>query len=125
MLPSFSDLKYFLEVAASQKISRAAEKLGISQPSLTLAVRRLEDSVGALLFHRSKSGVKLTPAGQQLLVSARGLLQNWEHICASAAAATTEVQGSFSIGCHPSVALYTLPHFVPQLLDKNPKLNLQ
>ena len=47
MLPNFSDLTYFLEVANTTNISRAAERLGITQPSLSAAMKRLEDSVKA------------------------------------------------------------------------------
>ncbi len=64
MIPSPTDLKYFMEVAQTQNVSRAAERLGISQPSLSLAIRRMEQSVGAPLLIRSKRGVTMTQAGK-------------------------------------------------------------
>jgi DNA-binding transcriptional LysR family regulator len=125
MMPSPSDLTYFVEVATSQNISRAAERLGISQPSLTLAIQRLEQSVGTPLLIRSKKGVTLTQAGKQLQAYARELLQRWETVKGHALASAHETQGNFRIGCHPSVALYSLGGFLPDLLEKHPKLEVK
>lgn len=54
MVPSPDDLKYFLEAASALNFSRASERLGISQPSLSLAIRRVEESLGETIFLRSK-----------------------------------------------------------------------
>jgi len=53
MIPSPADLGYFMEVASTLNVSRAAERLGISQPSLSLAIRRMEEALGAPLLVRS------------------------------------------------------------------------
>lgn len=124
MIPSPADLSYFVEVAATLNMSRAAERLGISQPSLTLAMQRLEQSVGADLLVRSKRGVTLTQPGKQLLNHARQLLESWEGVRAGALASQNEIQGSYTIGCHPSVALNLLPACLPQLLARHPQLNI-
>lgn len=125
MIPSSSDLSYFLEVANLLNLSRAAETLGISQPSLTLAMQRLENAVGTAILVRHKNGVTLTKAGKQLLLHARSLLQKWDSIKSETLASVHEVQGSFTLGCHPSVALYSLPRFLPELLEKYPKLEIK
>jgi DNA-binding transcriptional LysR family regulator len=124
MIPSPTDLSYFLAVAESQNLSRAAERLGISQPSLTLAMRRIEEAVGTNLLIRHKRGVTLTKAGKQLLTHTRHIMQHWDSIKSETLASVTEVQGSFTIGCHPSVALCLLPKFLADLLDKNPRLDI-
>ena len=62
MVPSAAELEYFLEVSSTLNLSRASERLGISQPSLSLAIKRLEQSVGTELFIRHKHGVTLTQA---------------------------------------------------------------
>lgn len=125
MTPSPADLTYFIEVAKSSNLSRASESLGISQPSLTLAMRRLEETVGAPLLVRHKRGVTLTKAGEQLLAHARELMQRWETIKSSALASMHDVQGAITIGCHPSVALYSLPVFLPALMAEHPKLEVR
>jgi DNA-binding transcriptional LysR family regulator len=124
MMPSPADLTYFIEVATTLNVSRAAERLGISQPSLSLAMQRLEHAVGASLLSRSKRGVNLTQAGKQLLNHARHLLQTWEGVRTQALASVNEIQGSYTIGCHPSVALNMLPGFLPRLLQEHPKLDI-
>lgn len=125
MIPSPGDLTYFIEVATAQNISRAAERLGISQPSLTVAIQRLEHSVGAPLLIRSKKGVVLTQSGKQLLIHARELMQRWETIKTSTLASTHDIQGHYTIGCHASVALYSLSGFMGDLLEDNPKLEIK
>lgn len=123
--PSPTELKYFLEVAHSLNFSRASERLGISQPSLSAAMNRLEEQVGASLFSRHKNGVALTQAGKQLLSHAKQLLQYWEDIKAKALASHHEVQGKFTLGCHSTMVNHILAGFLPDLLEKNPKLELE
>ncbi len=125
MMPSAADLTYFLEVASSLNLSRAAERLGMSQPSLTLSIQRLEQVIGTPLLIRSKKGVMLTQGGKQLLIHARELLQRWEAVKGQALASTHEIQGNYTIGCHASVALYSLGGFLPELLEKHPKLEIK
>lgn len=124
MLPSSSELHYFLEIANTQNISRAAERLGISQPTLSLSVRRLEDSIGVPLLIRTKSGVKLTKAGDKLVVRARSLVQQWHKLKEETKKDQDEVSGTYSVGCHPSVGLYSLG-FLSSLLHENPDLEIK
>lgn len=124
-LPSPSDLQYFLEVAGTSNLSRAAERLGISQPALSLAMQRLEHSFGLQLLIRGKTGVQTTHAGQRLVQQARTLLAEWAKIRESARREQDEVSGTFTLGCHPSVALYSLPGFLPQLLKRHPHLEFK
>lgn len=124
-MPSPADLSYFIEVATALHVTRAAERLGISQPSLTLSIQRLEQSIGTPLLIRSKKGVALTQAGKQLFVHTRNLLQHWDTVKSRALASTHEIQGSYTLGCHVSVALYSLPGFMANLLEKHPNLEIK
>ena len=121
------DLRYFLECARSGNLSRASERLGISQPAITMALRRLEDEVGVQLFHRSKKGVRLTKAGELLQHEAKSLADHWEQLARVVRGSAEEVRGTYTIGCHASVALYSLPQTLPGLLKDFPglQLNLQ
>lgn len=125
MMPSPSELRYFLEVAGTLNLSRAAERLGISQPALTLAIQRLEDSLGQPVLIRSKTGVRLTRTGTRLAGRVRLLLEQWERVKDEAEADAAEIRGTYSIGCHPSVALYSLPVFVGELMSEYPHLELK
>lgn len=125
MLASPNDLMYFVEVAHTLNFSRTAKRIGISQPSLSLAIKRIENAVGTELFIRGKSGVILTKAGKRLLSHAKQLLHLWDSVKSEALASHYEIQGNFTLGVHPSVALYTLSRFLPKLLMDFPKLEIQ
>jgi DNA-binding transcriptional LysR family regulator len=71
-------LRYFVAVAEELNFSRAAERLGISQPPLSLQIRQLEKEMGSLLFRRQARGVALTDAGKLMLEEARGILKQVE-----------------------------------------------
>lgn len=124
MLPNASDIQYFLEVSSTLNISRAAERLGISQPTLSLSIKRLEHALGADLLIRQKTGVKLTRAGVR--VASRGglVIQEWNRLRDEALDCETEVEGRFSIGVHPSVAIYFLPLVLGPLMGRFPKLEM-
>lgn len=124
MLPSAVELEYFLEVAHVLNLSRASERLGISQPSLSLAIKRLEKTIAAPLFIRHKNGVTLTQAGKQLLNHVRQLLQYWKDTKTRALASHNEIQGYYTLGCHTSIAIYLVSKFLGDLLEEHPKLEL-
>lgn len=124
MLPSHTDIFYFIEVARSENLSRAAERLGITQPSLSVSMKRLEECIGSQLLIRSKSGMRLTRTGHRLLRQSQNLLTQWQDLKTEVTKEEQELVGTYSLGCHTSVALYTLPHFVSQLMKDNPGLEL-
>lgn len=120
-----TDLTYFIEIAATENVSRAAERLAISQPSLSQAIVRIEHELGEPVFVRHKRGMTLTPAGKELLIHARALIESWNTIRTKSVASMHEVRGRYVIGCHPSVALYSLSGFLPNALKKHPQLEIQ
>ncbi len=119
------EIQYFLECARSGNLSRAAERLGVTQPALTMALRRLEHSAGAELFHRSKKGVRLTKAGEIFQQEAKALADQWSRLKESLLRSEEDLSGTYTIGCHPSVALYSLPQTLPALMADFPQLRLE
>ena len=119
-----ADLTYFLEVAQVGTITRAAERLGIKQPSLSMAIQRLERRFGTELLIRSKSGVELTRAGKLLAGRARAFLTEWQSLEAAVTHHGEEPQGRFSLGCHVSIATHWLPRTLPSVLARWPRLEL-
>jgi LysR family transcriptional regulator, cell division regulator len=124
MMPSSAEIKYFVEVAKTRNISRAAERLGITQPTLSLAIRKLEGSIGTPLLIRTKAGVELTRSGHKFVVQARSLLDEWDKIKADTLKDETIIQGRYTLGCHPSVAIYSLPVFFEKLMTEYPLLEI-
>lgn len=125
MTPNFNDLIYFVEIAQTENISRAAERLAISQPSLSTSIKRLEDALGTQLLLRTKAGVRLTKEGQAFMTRVKDLIQQWESLRDTVQRSSTEAVGRYKIGCHSAVAQYALPQFLPDLLKENPRLEVQ
>lgn len=124
MMPSPTELTYFLEIASTGNISRASERLGIAQPTLSLAIKRLENVVGTDLLLRSKTGVSLTRAGLRLSSKAQHLLEQWQSVLESVKREDTELAGSYRIGAHPSVACGRFASALPAILSQHPRLEL-
>lgn len=125
MLPSLNDILYFHEVSKSENISRAAERLGVTQPSLSLALNRLEALLDVQLLLRSRKGVQLTKAGKEFQKESKDLLLRWEKLKSNTVDAYNEVKGELSIGCHPSVALFSLPGVLPRVLKNYQELDIR
>lgn len=124
MVPSPQELSYFLEIATTQNISRAGERLGVSQPTLSIAIKRMEDSLGAPLLIRNTTGVKLTKAGQRFLSRARVLLDQWQNVVHDVKREDSEIAGRYTIGAHVSVARGPLLEALPKILHDYPSLEI-
>lgn len=118
------DLKYFLIICETQNFSRASERLGVVQPTLSQAMKRLEDIAGVPLLIRHKSGVRLTRAGEVLKQQAVELINSWQFIMNEVKEAEILPKGHFVIGVHPSVALYSLHKILPNLIAKNEMIEI-
>jgi len=124
MMPSVSELTYFFEVSNTLSLSHAAKNLSISQPALSRAIQNLESTVGAALLIRHAKGVKLTPAGQTILLQIKPLLQNWQNTKLQALASHNQVQGQIKLGCHSTVGLF-IHGFITALLEKHTALDIE
>ncbi|RDK06513.1 LysR family transcriptional regulator [Cupriavidus lacunae] len=91
-------LKYFVVLAEELHFGRAAQRLAITQPPLSTAIKSLEDELGAALFLRSKTRVQLTPAGAAFLVEARKLLEGVERAVSVVRAIDQGMSGRLDIG---------------------------
>lgn len=113
-----SDIKYFITVCETLNITRASEIIGISQPALSYAIKRLERELKGELFIRLKNGIQLTKLGEAFKQRSRRLVYEWEQAQSLADPNSGHIQGSYTIAIHPSVALFTLEHFMPQLQER-------
>lgn len=117
------DIKYFKVVSESLNITRASEIIGISQPALSYAVKRLENKLGGQLLVRLKNGIQLTKLGEEFKKRSHRLVYEWEQAQNLANPDSGLVQGSYTIAVHPSVALYTLEFFLPKIQVDFPHLD--
>ncbi|MFC9846671.1 LysR family transcriptional regulator [Streptomyces sp. NPDC060223] len=96
------DLRYFVAVAEDLHFTRAAERLFVSQPSLSKQIRMLERQLGAELFERDRQGVRLTAVGAALLPYARRVLADWDEAAEIVEHAKTEQRATLVVGMSTS-----------------------
>lgn len=117
-------LRYFIAVAEELHFGRAAERLHITQPSLSQQVRKLETMIGAELFDRRGRTVALTPAGEALRVRVRRTFDDVEEAVAAARDADLGVIGSFSVGFIETAAIGIVPGAVRRFRESHPRVGL-
>ena len=117
-------LRYFREVARLGSMTAAARALGLSQPTLSVAVRQLEDELGAALLQRHRGGASLTAAGAELLRHVDEVFNLLDRAAAAIAGLERDLVGHFVLGCHESLGAYFLPRLLPGVLRDAPKINL-
>ncbi|WPH23069.1 LysR family transcriptional regulator [Variovorax paradoxus] len=120
----FRQLRQFVVVAEELNFGRAAEKLHMSQPPLSVAIRNLELQVGTLLIDRSRHHVRLTPAGKVFLKDAQRLLTQAHAATERARRAAQGAEGSLSLSFVPSAALDLLPDIFKRFQRDYPTVHL-
>jgi LysR family hydrogen peroxide-inducible transcriptional activator len=116
-------LSYFVALADTGSFTRAAERMGISQPSLSQQIRRLEAIIGAPLFERGGPAI-LTPLGREALERARRILLDVTDLEDVRAASTDTLIGTIRLGVSPTLGAYLLPSLVARLHREHPTLRV-
>ena len=118
-------LQCFVQAADAGTMTSAAERLGMSQSAVSLAVAALEDSLGAqLLIRRRSRGLALTDAGRRLLPQARELLAHAEDVRADVAEAGGPLEGRLVVGCFRTAAPFVLPGLLETFTALHPLVQL-
>ena len=125
MSVALDDIKYFVVVSETTNITRASEILGITQPTLSYAIKRLERDLGGELLIRLKSGIRLTKMGEEFLKRSRKLIFEWEQAQNITNPDSGLAQSRYTFAIHPSVALYSLGEFLPDILKQFPQIECQ
>lgn len=120
----FRHLRYFLALAEELHFGRAAQRLSISQPPLSLNIQQLEASVGARLFTRNSRGVQLTAAGQAFVPAARALLAQAGAAMREAREVAQGQAGELQIGFAGTLLYCGLPQVLQRFQASHPKLRL-
>lgn len=117
-------LDYFCTVARTGSFTRAAEELGMAQPSLSEQIKKLEVSLGAPLFERLSRRIELTPLGEALLPKARALLEEAASLPMILDSLREGVRGDLRIGAIPTILPYFLAPRLRQFVDAYPEVNV-
>jgi DNA-binding transcriptional LysR family regulator len=118
-------LRAFLSVTTHRNFTRAAMDLHLSQPSLTTAIRQLEDILGSSLFDRTTRTVVLTPEGAEFVPVAERLVYDFDLAIGDIRAAAKRRRGRIAIAVVPSVATKLLPEVLVEFSRGNPEIRVQ
>lgn len=121
---TLTELKYIVALARERHFGRAAEKCFVSQPTLSVAVKKLEDELGAILFERGQNDVRPTPVGEQIVAQAERVLAEASRVKELAEAAGDPLAGPLRIGAIYTIGPYLLPKLVPLVKERAPKMPL-
>lgn len=117
-------LRVFIAVARLGNFTRAAERLNLSQPNLSLLVRRLEQTLGVRLFDRSTRSVTLTVAGQEFLPTAERLVEEFDGAIAAVTDLAARRRGRVTVAALPSIAATLLPKAIAELSARHPQITV-
>lgn len=118
------DLRYLVALAEHKHFGRAADASFVSQPTLSTQIRKLEDELGVALVERTPRKILLTEVGREIATRARHVLDEVDQIKAIARRTKDPESGALRLGVFPTLGPYLLPHVVPGLRTRFPRLEL-
>lgn len=121
---TLTELKYIVALAQECHFGKAAERCFVSQPTLSVGVKKLEEELGVAIFERSKSAVRVTPLGSKVVEQAQKVLEESSAIKTIANEGKDQLSSPLRIGTIFTIGPYLLPHMVPQLHQIAPDMPL-
>ena len=121
---TLTELRYIVALAQAQHFGRAAEMCHISQPTLSVGVKKLEEDLGVLIFERSKSAVRVTPVGEAIVAQAQRVLEQAQTIRELAQAGKNQLAAPLRVGAIYTVGPYLFPQMIPFLHRRAPEMPL-
>lgn len=122
---TLTELKYVLAVTRERHFGHAAAACFVSQPTLSVAIKKLEEELGVLLFERGGGGeITVTPAGERVAEQAARIFELVDGIKDLAAAARDELDGPLRLGAIYTIAPYLLPSLIPEMHRRAPNMPL-
>ena len=121
---TLSELKFIVAVAKEKNFRRAADKCFVSQPALSLAIKKLEEELKVSLFERNRTEVKITPIGEKIINQAMVVLDEASKLKDISSKGQEQLNTPLKVGLIYSVAPYLLPLIIPVLRKKTPEMPL-
>ncbi|MBX2809900.1 MAG: LysR family transcriptional regulator [Cellvibrionaceae bacterium] len=121
---TLTELRYIVTLAQEQHFGRAAERCHVSQPTLSVGVKKLEEELEVTLFERSKTHVSPTPMGDQIVAQAQKALEQTSAIRDIARAGKDQLHGPLKVGAIFTIGPYLFPQFIPELQQLAPSMPL-
>ncbi len=121
---TLTELRYVVMLARERHFGRAAERCHVSQPTLSVAVKKLEEELGIPLFERSKSNIRVTDAGQRIIEQAQRVLDQVNVIKDMAQDGKDQLNAPLKVGAIYTIGPYLFPHLLPELRRAAPHMPL-
>ena len=121
---TLTELRYVVAVARERHFGRAAEACFVSQPTLSVGIKKLEEELGVVLFERGGAEVSVTPVGERIVEQAQRVLEQADGIRATAQRGADPLEGPLRVGVIHTIGPYLLPHLVPQMIADTPQMPL-
>ena len=121
---TLTELKYIVAVAREKHFGKAAEACFVSQPTLSVAIKKLEDELEVKLFERSANEVTVTPLGEDIVRQAQSVLEQAANIKDIAKRGKDPLAGPLKLGIIYTIGPYLLPDLVRQAISKTPQMPL-
>lgn len=121
---TLTELRYVVALAQTRHFGRAAQNCFVSQPTLSIAVRKLEDELGVVLFERRRHEVTLTDFGARLVTQAQRVLEEAEELKRLAKSGDNELARPLALGVIYTISPYLLPRLIPALQRRAPDMGL-
>lgn len=121
---TLTDLRYFVALARERHFGHAAERCNVSQPTLSVAIKKLEEELAVTLFERSAADVKITDIGARIVAQAEKVLLEAGQIKELATAGRDPLSGPLKLGVIYTIGPYLLPHLIPRIHAAAPSMPL-
>ena len=121
---TLTELRYIVTLAQEQHFGRAASKCFVSQPTLSVGVKKLEDELGVALFERTRNAVRVTPMGELIISQAQKVLEEASAIKQLAKTGQDQLSSPLRVGAIYTIGPYLFPHLIPQLAQTAPNMPL-
>src|SRR4051812_45297044 len=121
---TLTELKYIVAVARERHFGKAAEACHVSQPTLSVAVKKLEEELELKLFERSANEITVTPLGEEVVRQAQAVLEQAASIKEIAKRGKDPLAGALRLGVIYTIAPYLLPELVKNVIAKTPQMPL-
>lgn len=121
---TLTELKYIVAVARERHFGRAADACHVSQPTLSVAIKKLEDELELKLFERNSNEITLTTLGEQIVLQAQRVIEEAGQIKEIAKRGKDPLAGPLSLGLIYTIAPYVLPALMRQVIDRTPQMPL-
>jgi LysR family hydrogen peroxide-inducible transcriptional activator len=121
---NFQQLEYIIEVERTRHFAEAAKKCFVTQPTLSMMIKKLEQELGVMIFDRKQKPIAPTPQGKKIIEQAKIILKQKNQLLETVQQEKETITGDLRLGIIPTIAPYLIPLFINSFTTKYPSVNI-